>query len=237
MSSKAEPNPNMRIWEQVCKTDPKHTKHVSQRGGFTAICAQSRVKRATELWGPMGSSWGVEDEHFTIFEAYNICIYRAILFYPATDGKGMLPIHSSIFVSEKAKVDEDFVKKVATDALTKGLSKLGFSSDVFEGLYDDNRYVARMKAEFAEQEAKTLQQAPSHPHQEASLSDLPPMSKANVKSMNLIANWVSENVPNGKDISTASLAKLVYATLGHWPETPEDEKAILQTITIEKAAA
>jgi hypothetical protein len=45
-------------------------------------------------------------------------------------------------------LDDDCVKKVATDALTKGLSKLGFNADVFLGLYDDNKYVAGAKAAF-----------------------------------------------------------------------------------------
>jgi len=38
---------------------------------------------------------------------------------------------------------------VATDELSKGLSKLGFNSDVFEGLFDDNKYVQQMMKEFS----------------------------------------------------------------------------------------
>ena len=30
---------NLRIWNDVSKTDPRHTKKVNQRGGFTAISA------------------------------------------------------------------------------------------------------------------------------------------------------------------------------------------------------
>ena len=36
------------------------------------------------------------------------------------------------------------MKKVATDALTKGLSKLGFNADVFMGMFDDNKYVNKL---------------------------------------------------------------------------------------------
>jgi hypothetical protein len=36
-----------------------------------------------------------------------------------------------------------------TDALTKGLSQLGFNADVFLGLYDDNKYVEAVRREFA----------------------------------------------------------------------------------------
>ena len=43
------------------------------------------------------------------------------------------------------KVDDEFAKKVQTNAITKGLSALGFNSDVFEGKFDDNKYVNEMK--------------------------------------------------------------------------------------------
>jgi hypothetical protein len=36
--------------------------------------------------------------------------------------------------------DEDFIKKVTTDALTKGLSMLGFSADVYLGKFEDANY-------------------------------------------------------------------------------------------------
>jgi disulfide oxidoreductase YuzD len=38
---------------------------------------------------------------------------------------------------EKAKLDTDFAKKVETDTLTKALSKLGFSADVFLSKFED----------------------------------------------------------------------------------------------------
>ena len=41
------------------------------------------------------------------------------------------------------------MKKCSTDALTKGLSALGFNADVFLGKFDDNKYVAKMTQEFS----------------------------------------------------------------------------------------
>jgi hypothetical protein len=49
---------NMRIWEAVSKTDPRHTKKVNQRGGFTAISAHYQVMSATRQFGPVGIGWG-----------------------------------------------------------------------------------------------------------------------------------------------------------------------------------
>ena len=59
---------NLELWETVSTTDPKYTKKVNQRGGFTAIAAQSQVQKATEVFGIMGHGWGVENESFTVVE-------------------------------------------------------------------------------------------------------------------------------------------------------------------------
>ena len=139
---------NLELWDTVCKTDPKHTKKVNQRGGFTAIAAQSQVKRATEVFGIMGHGWGVEDEKFTTVKGTTMVIYNANLWYKFNSKVGSIPIHSSIKFAANGRYDDDFAKKVATDALTKGLSKLGFNADVFMGLFDDNKYVNDMKVYF-----------------------------------------------------------------------------------------
>ncbi len=125
----------MGIWNAVCTTDPKYTKKVNQRGGFTAIDAQYQIQTATEMFGAFGMGWGVKDETFNIIDS--MVIYQAILWY-VVDGvadENEIPIHSSLAVKP------DCIKSVATDALTKGLSKLGFNADVFLGKFDDNKYV------------------------------------------------------------------------------------------------
>ena len=142
---------NLDLWSSVDTTDPAHTKKVNQRGGFTAIAAQSQVKKATEMFGPFGLSgcWGVKNEQFTTMEDVGMVIYTATLWYSYNDRTGELPIHSSIKYHSNNRVDDDFSKKVATDALTKGLSKLGFNADVFMGLFDDNKYVAKVSKQFS----------------------------------------------------------------------------------------
>ena len=49
-------------------------------------------------------------------------------------------------------VDDNFAKKIETDALTKAISKLGFNADIFMGKFDDVRYVEEMKKEFTPKE-------------------------------------------------------------------------------------
>ncbi len=159
---------NMKLWDSVCVTDPKVTKKVNVGRSFIAICAQSQIRRATELWGPMGDKWGVRDESYNIHgepEKSEYCVYLGTLYYP----DGEILIHSDIeiqFSSGKRKglYNEDFSKKAATDALTKGLSKLGFNADIFEGKFDDNKYMAEAKAA-AEKSRKTTKKTDPPPSQ------------------------------------------------------------------------
>lgn len=145
-------NSNMYIWDKVCETDPKYTKKVNQRGGFTAIGAQSQVMKATEMFGAFGFGWGVRDERIDRWESCGLVIYQATLWF-SQDGKaeeGIIPLHSSIKYSSNGRLDDDFFKKVATDALTKGLSKLGFNADVFMGMFDDNKYINQISDKYKE---------------------------------------------------------------------------------------
>ena len=145
---------NMKLWQSVETTDPNFTKKVNQRGGFTAISAQYQLMTATETFGPFGTGWGVKDERIEKWEDVGLAVYTGILWYiPAEFKKGIpvikeepseFPIHSSIKYHSNGRVDDDFMKKVATDALTKGLSKLGFNADVFMGKFDDNKYVNKL---------------------------------------------------------------------------------------------
>ena len=137
----------MTLWEKVSETNPQHTKSVNQRGGFTAIGAQYQVKKATEMFGPIGIGWGVKNEVFTPM-ANGMALYQSEFWYKSQDGDGSFPINSSIAMQKGGRIDDDFAKKVTTDALTKGLSKLGFNSDIFEGKFDDNKYVKEMDTKF-----------------------------------------------------------------------------------------
>ena len=149
---------NMKFWNSVCKTNPAETKTVEYPFKHTAIGAMFQIKHATEQWGMMGVSWGVKDEKFSPImietDHRGFLLYSAILFYP----EGCLPIHADINFYNRTKngyqIENDITKKVATDALTKGLSKLGFNADVFEGLFDDNKYVQQMKKHFESQDEK-----------------------------------------------------------------------------------
>ncbi len=158
MAAKKQPPvaPNLELWNRVFNTDPEYLKEVSKGGyKFHAIDAYGQFQKATEVFGPFGIGWGVEPgsekfDHFTVGNAYKLFYYSATLWYDLSGQRGAFPIASSIQIDSqtsagKYRVDEDFMKKVRTDALTKGLSMLGFNADVFLGMWDGNKYVGEVQ--------------------------------------------------------------------------------------------
>lgn len=158
---------NMRIWNQVQTTDPTHTK-VAKLGGrvITSIDAMYQIKRATEVFGPVGDGWTYTTE-FGFEKASDEVTYIwcdvVIRYNKSVDGSwcSFGPVRGLNLIRYKAQSgrqmeDEDAPKKAMTDALTKALSHLGFSADVFLGMYDDNKYVAGLKTEFAAKKAKAI---------------------------------------------------------------------------------
>ena len=146
---------NLELWNKVEKTNPRHTKNVKSGGrSLTAINAQQQIKNATSEFGKYGDTWGLKDiklEYVNgLINNQMLAVAQGFFYYP----NGGFDIGSSILVqswiASKSynKVDDDFLKKLETDMLTKSLSKLGFNADVFLGKFDDNKYVARMNAEF-----------------------------------------------------------------------------------------
>ncbi len=143
---------NLRIWSRVEKTDPAATKRINQRGGFTAIDAYSQIKMATEVFGPVGDGWGwkLVDVTYPPDGTVVICIE---LWYECPTKAGGHQKSFIVFGQKKLgddkRSDEDAFKKALTDAITKGLSYLGFNGDVFLGRFDDNKYVQQRTAEVA----------------------------------------------------------------------------------------
>ncbi len=145
----------MELWKAVEKTNPKYTKQVGFGRKFTSVQAQYQIMCATEQFGPFGQGWGIRNEFFNpVIEG--MIGYTAIFWWRSEDEDNKkvyneFDINSSIATHSKSgKLDDECFKKVSTDALTKGLSKLGFNADVFLGQWDDNRYVAQMKKEFSQ---------------------------------------------------------------------------------------
>ena len=128
---------NMRLWSLVCETkDPGlNTKRMEHGAKLTSIDQTYSFRRATEMWGPYGGSWGLFDLEWSYVTQGNLTlslVLHAYFKYP----DGQFPIASDI----KWKDGHDCHKKLQTDATTKALAKLGFSADVFQGRFEDDKY-------------------------------------------------------------------------------------------------
>jgi hypothetical protein len=138
-------NSNMALWLKVEKTNPKFTKLISYgQRRFTAIGAYYQIKTATQIWGPYGKTWGLKNSELEITKIGNVdmAIYKAVFYYP----EGEFEIRNSIKIA-----DDEFLKKLETDTITKALSRLGFNADVFLGYFDDSRYIEKLKNELKQE--------------------------------------------------------------------------------------
>ncbi|MCO7566403.1 hypothetical protein NJI34_28465 [Pseudomonas sp. S 311-6] len=161
---------NMRIWEKVDKTDTRFTKNAEVGGQkITSLNGTAMVMKATEMFGPVGIGWGwkVLEERFDdgheVFAGEGdkrICLGREIghtvkiqLWFMQDGQRGEVEQYGCTRYQYKTKygmtTDGEAPKKSLTDAIKKALSMLGFSADVFLGMFDDVNYVQQLQAEQA----------------------------------------------------------------------------------------
>ena len=149
---------NLDLWNTVQETDPAKTKPVNLRGKFTAIDSYYQIKRATDTFGPVGIGWGYDAE-FRFQENLAIAVVKLWYKWDGKVAQGFPVCATNQYKTDKGHIDEDAAKKALTDAITKALSYIGFSADVFMGKFDDNRYVAELNKKMrAEEQATELEE-------------------------------------------------------------------------------
>ena len=151
--TKEKKKANLELWEQVSRTNPAHTKPVSFGRGFTAIDAHSQIMCATEAFGPIGKGWGYSAEYKVCIEEKIIIAYVTVWHTEPRQSFGPICSIASLY-NKKGQLDDDAGKKAMTDALTKGLSHLGFNADVFLGKFDDNKYVQKITEDIKQETVK-----------------------------------------------------------------------------------
>ena len=140
----------MRVWDAVSKTNPKNTKHVNQRGGFTSICAQSQIMEATRQFGPIGEGWGYSASP-PIF--HDRLVFVQVTLWHGEFNRTYGPMTGGCEWQDKnGRLDSDAIKKATTDAITKLLGQLGFNADVFLGLFDDEEPAAYLREQIQVQQ-------------------------------------------------------------------------------------
>lgn len=180
---------NLKLWNEVEKTDPEYTSEADISGRkVTSIDAYIQIKNATEQFGVYGEKWGLKDTsiEFKEFGDTTLCIYKATFYAPQIE----FPIFNAIKVTYRTrgeqgylKVDEDFAKKIETNTITKALSKLGFNTDVFMGKFEDAMYVKEIQTEFEQEKLEVyfekLEATTTLKELEKAFLALPPRIKIN----------------------------------------------------------
>ncbi len=143
---------NTEVWDLVCETDPKYVKEVGfGKRSFTSVDPQYQLHQATQLWGPYGDKWGMEDLEWEIREigGVQVLFLQATFYYWGKDDHiTSFPILNDC----KYQPGQDTMKKLMTNTRSKALSYLGFSADAFMGKWDDAEYRRDMETKFGDQE-------------------------------------------------------------------------------------
>tara|TARA_R110000803_G_scaffold7880_2_gene25359 strand:+ start:1130 stop:1696 length:567 start_codon:yes stop_codon:yes gene_type:complete len=143
---------NLELWNKVEKTNPAYTKKAKIGGmSITAIAPQYQIMQVTEQFGTYGRTWGFKNIEldYSLAERYDMVVFKGTFFFP--EGEFEIINSCKLYINNaKTMLDDNFAKKIETDALTKAISKLGFNADIFLGKFDDVRYLAEVTKEFSQ---------------------------------------------------------------------------------------
>jgi hypothetical protein len=143
----ADPKDNKRYWDQLKVTDPKFTKKVNKGfGDITTIDPMWQIGKMTEVFGPIGEGWNWK-ANYTFTDTLVFC---EVTMWAGSHGRDFGPVCSVQKLFRKTgALDDEAPKKAMTDALTKAMSHLGVSADVFLGMHDNSKYIEKVTNEIA----------------------------------------------------------------------------------------
>lgn len=158
---------NTALWDKLGKTDPKHTKDFKRSGGFsgTALKPMWVWKMLTEEFGPFGVGWGCNEPKFQVVPTdKEILVYCTVSGWHGSQDNLLWGVGGDkVAVARSSGVftDDEAFKKAFTDALMNAFKFVGVGADIHMGLFDDSKYVASLKREFAEQDEAPKGPAPA----------------------------------------------------------------------------
>ena len=148
---------NLALWDRHKKPHDDALRKFKKGGGFsgTAIDPMWVIREATSEWGPVGYGWGysvIKEEYVTGAQFKDgdgndvLHVLRVEIWYTGDNGERCVleSYGQTMFVGQNKNgpfTDEEAPKKSLTDAVSKGLSWLGFGSAVHMGMFDGNKYV------------------------------------------------------------------------------------------------
>ena len=177
-------NDNLRIWDAVSKTDPKHTKGFKRSGGFqgTAIKPIWMTKRMTEQFGPAGTGWGMTEPSFeTVNAGEEILVFCTVaIWYGDTDHRVYGVGGDKVLGKNKYGpfTNDEAFKASYTDALSNAMKQIGLGADIHMGMFEDEKYVRATEREYANGTANGHADAPSIPDEDRALLKNPDDSRS-----------------------------------------------------------
>jgi hypothetical protein len=220
----AEQPTNFRLWDQLSKTDPKHTKAITGRGfDGTAIKPMYSIMKMTELFGPVGTGWGMDRPDFTTIPTVDgmLVFCTASVWYIDPDGDK--PVSTDAFGEPMARVygvggdvvhgkrasgklfaDDEAFKKAYTDALGNAFKFLGVAADIHMGQFDDSKYVQQLNEEFRRAEDPLIGELDALLQQIKDCTDV----KVLVKELAPVAQALAEKLNEAKPARPGDVAML-----------------------------
>lgn len=139
---------NLRIYEQGRNVPDEAKKEISAGDlkGFTDINPMWRIKKLTELFGPVGEGWNYEkirEENIPLVDGRIIYTVDINLIYKLENGEFSSPIlgtggaalvtfrYDKQTGQNKLHIDDDAKKKALTDAISVCCKALGIGADVY----------------------------------------------------------------------------------------------------------
>ena len=185
---------NTALWREVEMTDPAAVKPITGKSyQGNSPKPYWLIKRATEVFGPIGIGWGVnvKSERFERISDTDVLHVAIVSVWYMHEGKraesfDQMGGTKAAYKTSKGTlmVDEDAGKKSVTDGLVKCLSMLGFAGDIFSGRWDDSKYVAHAASEWAER----------------NLSPEEKESRKRTAELDQLINFLIESHENGQDL-------------------------------------
>lgn len=149
---------NLHLWNMLGMTDPEHTKQFQRPGGFkgTAVRPIWNIRKLTAVFGPAGIGWGTEEPEFKIVPADDIgqiAVYCVLKCWYKFNGQRaeVYGIGGDKVVAQDQRgrfVDDEAFKKAFTDALGNAFLRVGLSSDIHMGKFEDSKYIEETREHF-----------------------------------------------------------------------------------------
>ena len=142
-------NPNLKIFN-FARVVPDVAKKEIKAGklkGYTNINPQWRLEKLTELFGPVGFGWVIENIKYWTSEGVGECVMWCSLDLKIFwNGAWSQPINgiggSKLYGKGQGDgINDEACKMAQTDAISVACKNLGFASDIYYGL-DDTKYRA-----------------------------------------------------------------------------------------------